>query len=399
MPGANIVLGVSGGIAAYKAAELCSRLGKAGHSVRVVMTRNATQFITPLTLETLSHNAVSLEEFSHAYEIGHISLAKWADLFVVAPATANIIAKMACGVADDLLSTTYLAVTAPVLVAPAMNANMWRNAATQANVETLRKRGVRFVGPESGALACGDADIGRMSEPAAIAEAIERILHPLSDLAGKSVLVTAGPTHEPLDPVRFIGNRSSGRMGYAIAEAAVRRGARVTVVSGPVAIPAPAGARVVPVVTTMEMYEAVLAEAEKADCVIQAAAPADFRAEAVAGSKIKRTGEELVLRLAPNPDIAAELGRRKRPGQVLVAFAAETDDAIANARGKLTRKNADFVVCNDVTKPGAGFDVETNIITIVSPEGEQSFPLMSKREAAERILDRAAALLGSGESK
>ena len=399
MPGAKIVLGVSGGIAAYKAAEICSRLGKAGHSVRVVMTKNAAEFITPLTLETLSHNAVSLEEFSHAFEIGHISLAKWADLFVVAPATANILAKMACGIADDLLSTTFLAVTAPVLVAPAMNANMWRNPATQANIETLRARGVRFVGPESGALACGDADIGRMSEPEAIVAAIEEILRPRRDLAGKRVLVTAGPTHEPLDPVRFIGNRSSGRMGYALAEAAADRGAEVTVVSGPVAIPAPRGARVVPVTTTMEMYEAVLREAEGVDCVVQAAAPADFRAEAVAASKIKRTGEELSVRLVPNPDIAAELGRRKRPGQVLVAFAAETDEAVANARGKLVKKNADFVVCNDVTKPGAGFDVETNIITIVSPEGEESFPLMSKREAAERILDRAAALLASGETK
>lgn len=393
MQGKRIVLGVTGGIAAYKAAEICSRLRKAGCQVRVVMTKHAAEFISPLTLETLSGSAVSIDEFHHTFEIGHISLAKWAEAFVVAPATANIIAKMACGIGDDLLSTTALAMVCPVLVAPAMNCNMYRNAATQANLTTLAARGVRFVGPEKGVLACGDEDIGRMSEPAAIIEAIKELFAPKKqDLLGRTVLVTAGPTHEPIDPVRFIANRSSGRMGYAIAEAALARGARVILASGPVQIAPPPQAELCRATTTQDLYDIVTSRAQEADCVIQSAAPADFCVEEVADRKIKRTGEDMVIRLKPNPDIAAELGRRKRPGQVLVAFAAETNDAVANARGKLVKKNADFVVCNDVTMPGAGFDVSTNIITIVDREGEESLPLMSKREAADRILDRVVGL-------
>lgn len=387
----KIVLGISGGIAAYKAADVCSRLKKAGCEVRVVMTKNATEFISPLTLETLSGNAVAVEEFGHTFEIGHISLAKWADAFVIAPATANVIAKMTCGIGDDLLSTTALAMVCPVLVAPAMNCNMYRHPATQENLAKLAARGVRFVGPESGFLACGDEDIGRMSDPAKIVDAIDQLLTPVrQDLAGKTVLVTAGPTHEPIDPVRFIANRSSGRMGYAIAEAAVERGARVILASGPVQIAPPKGVELHKATTTKDLYEIVTGCAEEADCVIQSAAPADFCVEEVADKKIKRTGDDMVIRLKPNPDIAAELGRRKRPGQILVAFAAETNDAVENARGKLVKKNADFVVCNDVTKPGAGFDVATNIITIVDREGEESLPLMTKREAADRILDRVA---------
>lgn len=387
----KIVLGVSGGIAAYKAADVCSRLKKAGARVRVVMTKNAAEFISPLTMETLSGNAVALEEFSHTFEIGHISLAKWADAFVVAPATANILAKMACGIGDDLLSTTALAMVCPVLVAPAMNCNMYRHPATQENLARLGTRGVQFVGPERGFLACGDEDIGRMTQPEAIVSAIEALFAPQrQDFAGKTVLVTAGPTHEPIDPVRFIANRSSGRMGYAIAEAALARGARVLLASGLVQIAPPKGAEVYRATTTKELYDIVTGHAAEADCVIQSAAPADFCVEEVAAQKIKRTGNDMVIRLKPNPDIAAELGRRKRPGQVLVAFAAETNDAVENARGKLIKKNADFVVCNDVTRPGAGFDVNTNIITIVDGQGEESLPLMTKREAADRILDRVA---------
>ncbi len=390
LKGKKIVLGVSGGIAAYKAADACSRFKKQGAEVRVVMTKNATEFISPLTLETLSGNAVAIEEFSHTFEIGHISLAKWADAFVVAPATANVIAKMACGIGDDLLSTTALAMICPVLVAPAMNANMYRHPATQENLARLKERGVHFVGPESGFLACGDADIGRMSEPEKIVAATADLFRPLlSDFAGKTVLVTAGPTHEPIDPVRFIANRSSGKMGYAIAEAAVARGARVILASGPVQIAPPKGVELHKATTTKDLYEIVTAHAAEADCVIQSAAPADFCVEEVADQKIKRKGD-MVIRLKPNPDIAAELGRRKREGQILVAFAAETNDAVENARGKLVKKNADFVVCNDVTKPGAGFDVNTNIITIVDREGEEELPLMTKREAADRILDRVA---------
>lgn len=387
----RIVLGVSGGIAAYKAADVCSRLKKAGAQVRVVMTKNASEFITPLTLETLSGNAVALEEFGHAFEIGHISLAKWADAFLVAPATANVIAKMACGIADDLLSTTYLAMTCPVIVAPAMNCNMYRHAATQENLARLAARGVRFIGPERGFLACGDENIGRMSEPAKIVEELESVLAPQThDFSGKTVLVTAGPTHEPIDPVRFIANRSSGKMGYAIAQAAIDRGAKVILATGPVQIAPPKEAEVYRATTTQDLYDIVTARAQQADCVIQAAAPADFCVENVSDKKIKRTGEDMAIRLKPNPDIAAELGRRKHGGQVLVAFAAETNDAVENARAKLVKKNADFVVLNDVTKPGAGFDVATNIITIVDRQGEESLPLMTKREAAERILDRVA---------
>lgn len=393
MKNKRVVLGVSGGIAAYKAAQLCSLLRKAGAEVRVVMTPNATRFLQPLTLETLSGNAVSVEEFSHTFEIGHISLAKWADAFVVAPATANILAKFACGIADDLLSTTFLAMTCPVLVAPAMNCAMWKNPATVANMRTLRDRKIRVVGPESGRLACGDEDIGRMSEPETILAALREALSTATrDFEGKRVLVTAGPTREPLDPVRFIGNRSSGRMGYAIAQAAIDRGASVTLLSGPVSIEPPKGATVIRVETTMELYEAAVSAAREADCVIQAAAPADFRAESVADTKIKRTGEDLSIRLTPNPDIAAALGKAKREGQALVAFAAETGDTIANAKGKLIKKNADFIVANDVTQPGAGFDVPTNIITLVDARGETPLPLMSKREAADKILDRVLAV-------
>ncbi|MBO4368027.1 MAG: bifunctional phosphopantothenoylcysteine decarboxylase/phosphopantothenate--cysteine ligase CoaBC [Clostridia bacterium] len=394
MAGSRIVLGITGGIAAYKAAGLCSSLIKAGCEVRVVMTKNACEFITPLTLETLSKNAVSVEEFSHAYEIGHISLAKWADAFVVAPATANIIAKMAGGIADDLLSTTFLAMTCPVLAAPAMNANMWRNPAVQDNIAKLRARGVRFIGPESGRLACGDADIGRMSEPEDIARECLRMLSVKKDLTGYTFVVTAGPTHEPIDPVRYISNRSSGRMGIAIAQACASRGARTVLVAGPVSVSMPDGCEIIRIDTTQQLHDTLIGLSKEADCIIQAAAPADFRAEQTAASKIKRTGDVLDLKLVPNPDIAAKLGSMKRSGQVLVAFAAETDHAVENARSKLVKKNADFVVLNDVTKPGAGFDVDTNIITIVGRETEEVFPLMSKREAADIIVDRCARMLG-----
>ena len=394
MAGNRIVLGITGGIAAYKAAGLCSSLVKAGCEVRVVMTKNACEFITPLTMETLSKNAVSVEEFSHAYEIGHISLAKWADAFVVAPATANIIAKMAGGIADDLLSTTFLAMTCPVLAAPAMNANMWRNPAVQDNIAKLRARGVRFIGPESGRLACGDADIGRMSEPEDIAKECLRLLSAEKNLTGYTFVVTSGPTQEPIDPVRYISNRSSGRMGTALAQACASRRARTVLVTGPVSVPMPDGCEIIRITTTQQLHDALIGLSKEADCIIQAAAPSDFRAEQTAGSKIKRTGESLALKLVPNPDIAAELGSMKRPGQVLVAFAAETDHAVENARSKLVRKNADFVVLNDVTKPGAGFDVETNIITIIGRETEEVFPLMSKREAADIIVDRCARMLG-----
>ena len=390
----RIVVGVTGGIAAYKAAELISRLKKAGAQVRVVMTENATKFIPPLTLETLSGNRAYVDQFNREFEIEHIALAKWAELFVVAPATANFIGKMANGIADDLMSTTAMAVTCPVLLAPAMNTNMWKNPACQANMQTLIARGILTVGPESGKLACGDTDVGRMSEPAAIAARIGEILGREKDLTGRTVMVTAGPTVERIDPVRFITNRSTGKMGYAIAEAARDRGANVVLVSGPVNLPPVPGVEMVNVTSSAQLCENVLNNGPRADIVIQAAAPADFTPAHVADKKIKKQpGEGMSLELKPTTDIAAELGRRKHDGQVLVAFAAETNDVLDNARKKLVKKNADMIVANDVTRPGAGFGTDTNLITIITADTMDELPMMSKRAAADAILDAAKKFL------
>ena len=388
----HIVVGVTGGIAAYKACELVSRLKKRGAQVRVVLTDHACRFVPPLTFETLSGSPASTDTFAPRRELEHIALAKWADLFLIAPATANCLAKLANGIADDLLSTTALAMTCPVLIAPAMNANMYRHPATQANIETLRGRGVRFVGPGTGHLACGDDDVGRMCEPEKIAEAAEAILNVRQDFAGVKVLVTAGPTVERIDPVRYITNRSSGKMGYAIAEAARDRGAQVCLVSGPVNLARPAGIDVVGVEASAELCEAVLNRGEWADVVIQAAAPADFRPVKMADSKIKKTGAGMTLQLENTTDIAAELGRRKHEGQILVAFAAETNDVLENARGKLQKKNADLVVANDVSRSDAGFGVDTNAVTLITREDARALPLLTKRETADGILDRVAEL-------
>jgi len=396
----KIVLGVSGGIAVYKACDLVSRLKKRGAQVRVVMTENAMKFVPKLTFATLSANPVMSDTFQERNELEHISLAKWADAFVVAPATANIIAKLANGIGDDLLSTTALAMTAPLMIAPAMNANMWRHPATQANMRTLIERGAHVVGPESGHLACGDDDIGRMSDPEKIAEAIDSLLTPRTDFAGKRVLVTAGPTVERIDPVRFITNRSTGKMGYAIAEAARDRGAEVVLVSGPVQLKPPKGVETVSVESSAQLCENVLARGESADVVIQAAAPADFTPETVADKKIKKTGEDMVIRLKSTTDIAAELGRRKHEGQVLVAFAAETNDVIENAQGKLVKKNADLVVANDVSRKDAGFGVDTNIVTLISRTDVRHLPMMTKREVADGILDRIQEIMaGAGRAE
>ena len=391
----QIVLGVTGGIAAYKACDLTSRLVKQGAKVRVVLTEHAARFVPPMTFAALSGNPACTDTFAPRKELEHISLAKWADAFVIAPATANCLGKLAGGIADDLLTTTALATTAPLLIAPAMNANMWRHPATQANLQTLLNRGAKTVGPGVGRLACGDDDVGRMSEPAEIVEALEKLLNGKRDFEGVKVLVTAGPTVERIDPVRYITNRSTGKMGYAIAEAARDRGAEVALVSGPVNLAAPAGVELVPVESSGDLCAAVLARGEWADVVIQAAAPADFTPETFAEGKIKKTGEGMVLRLKNTTDIAAELGRRKRPGQVLVAFAAETDDVLENARGKLDRKNADMVVANDVSRADAGFGVDTNAVTLVTRDGETALPLMRKREVADGILDAVAAMIGA----
>ena len=389
----RVVVGVTGGIAAYKACDLVSRLKKRGAEVRVVLTEHACKFVPPLSFEALSGMPAHVDTFAPRDGMEHIALAKWADLFVIAPATANCLAKLANGIADDLLSTTALAMTCPVLIAPAMNANMFRHPATQANLDILRARGVHIVGPESGRLACGDDDVGRMSEPEAIVEAIESILNAKQDYVGVRVLVTAGPTVERIDPVRYITNRSTGKMGYAIAEAARDRGAEVALVSGPVNLSRPAGVDVIGVESSAELCDAVLSRGAWADVVIQAAAPADFRPAIIADHKIKKTGAGMTLDLENTTDIAAELGRRKRDGQVLVAFAAETDDMVENARGKLDRKNADLVVANDVSRKDAGFGVDTNAVTLITRDDAAALPLMSKRAAADAILDKAIELL------
>ena len=393
LSGKCVVVGVTGGIAAYKTCEVVSRLKKLHADVRVIMTKNATEFVSPLTFQSLSHNPVSVDTFANiqTWEIEHIALAQRADVFVIAPATANIIGKLACGIADDMLSTTVMATHAPVLIAPAMNTAMLENAATQQNMRTLSERGMRFIAPGTGMLACGTSGAGRMSEPSQIVDEIVRTLRPREDFAGLSVVVTAGPTAEPLDPVRYIGNRSSGQMGYAIAEAAHARGAHVTLISGPTAIQPPKGVDVVRIGTTQELYDAVLGHAD-ADVVIQAAAPADYRAREISPTKIKRTGDSLMIELVPNPDIAAALGARKHPGQTLVGFAAETNNVIENAQGKLKRKSLDLIVANDVTRAGAGFDVDTNIVTLIDGEGMKELPMMTKREVADGILDRVAEL-------
>lgn len=390
-----VVLGVTGGIAVYKACELLRLLQKRGIDVFVVMTQNACRFVAPLTFETLSGHPVAVDTFDRpqTWEVEHIALAKRADLFLIAPATANIMGKMACGIADDMLSTTVMATRAPVLVAPAMNTGMWENAAVQQNVKALRARGVEIVAPVSGHLACGDNGAGKLEDVEVIAERACDLLFAKKDMEGLRVMVTAGPSREALDPVRYISNRSSGKMGYAIAQAAQKRGAEVTLLSGPVAIEAPQGVKLVPFTTTQELLDRASELAQEQDLLIQAAAPADYRAKEIAPQKIKKQGgEPMAFTLVENPDVAATLGKAKRSGQVFVGFAAETNDVLAHARDKLARKNLDMIVANDVTRPGAGFDVDTNIVTLITKDGQEALPMMSKAEVAQRILDRALAL-------
>ena len=395
LTGKHVVLGVTGGIAAYKACEVVSRLRKLHAGVDVIMTENATRLVAPLTFETLSCRPVCVDTFSRteSWDVKHISLAQKADLFVVAPATANIMAKMANGIADDMLSTTLLATRAPILLAPAMNTGMWLNPATQQNLRTLQQRGISTVGPASGYLACGDNGAGRMSEPSEIVDAVISILCPVRDMEGMKVLVTAGPTVERIDPVRYITNDSSGKMGYALAEAAQARGAEVTLVTGPVHIPVPSGVNVVQVTSTMSLYETMMERCEQQDIIVQAAAPADYRVEHPADQKIKKDdGQPLVLRLIENPDIARAVGSKKRTGQILVGFAAETQNVTANAQKKLDKKNLDLIVANDVTAEGAGFGVDTNIVTLITKAGLEPLPKLSKREVADRIWDKALSL-------
>ena len=395
LTGKKIVLGVTGGIAAYKSAEVVSRLRHQGANVHVIMTKNATEFIAPLTFRTLSANPVAVDTFSapEAWNVEHVALAKLADIFVIAPATANILAKMACGIADDMLSTTVLATKAPVLAAPAMNTGMWTAEATRRNVETLRERGVEFAGPGTGILACGDEGAGRMSEPAEIVKRIEELLSRKTDLQGLKILVTAGATRERLDPVRFLTNDSSGKMGFALAEAARDRGAEVTLVKAATTAPVPAAIRIIPVESARDLLAAMKKEAPKQDVIIQAAAVADYRPAAVSKTKIKKkAGEPMVLTLEENPDVAKAIGQIKKEKQTLVGFAAETDHVESHAEAKLKAKNLDMIVANDVTKPGAGFNTDTNIAVLITKDEKRELPLMSKRQLADVILDRITEL-------
>lgn len=390
MNGKNVVLGITGGIAAYRAAQIAREMTKRGAHVYCILTRNATNFITQQTMETLTGNPAVVDMFARPdkWEVEHIALAKRADVFLVAPASANFIGKVASGVADDMLTTTVMATRAPLLIAPAMNSNMYENPVTQRNMQTLKTLlHAQFIEPKVGLLACNDVGKGHIADDEAILEAVERALTP-GDLTGKKVLVTAGPTREALDPVRFLTNRSSGRMGYALAEAAARRGAEVTLVSGPVALECPTGVRREFVESTQDLYCAMERLCREQDVIIQAAAPADYRPAHIAGQKIKKAdGEAMELKLVENPDVAAMVGSKKRPGQVLVAFAAETQNLSENAAQKLDKKNVDFIVGNDVTRPGAGFDVDTNIITIFDRSGATELPMMKKTEVADKILD------------
>ena len=389
--GKHIVLGVTGGIAAYKSAEIVSRLRHLGADVHVIMTKNATEFVTPLTFQTLSANVVVTDTFQAPdyWNVEHVALAKLADLFVIAPATANILAKMAHGIADDMLSTTVLATQAPVLVAPAMNTGMWTAKATRANMDILRERGVHVIGPDSGMLACGDSGAGRMSEPEDIVAEMERILFPKRDYEGLRVLVTAGATRERLDPVRYLTNDSSGKMGLALAEAARERGAQVTAVCGSLSVSVPEGIRMIRIESAGELLDVMMKEAPAQDIIIQAAAVCDYRPAEKQDIKIKKKeGEPLTLLLTENPDVARAVGEKKRKGQILVGFAAETDHVQENAVSKMKKKNLDMIVANDVTAPGAGFNVDTNIVTLITKDGSEPLPLQSKRQLADVIFDR-----------
>jgi phosphopantothenoylcysteine decarboxylase/phosphopantothenate--cysteine ligase len=400
----RVTVGVSGGIAAYKAAELVRALQRQALEVHVIMTDAATRFVQPLTFAALTGHKVitglwddadsaegSYESSSGQSGIEHIGEAQWADALVVAPATANILAKFAHGIADDFLTTTVLATRAPILVAPAMNVNMWDHPATQANLEILRQRGVRVIEPGTGDLACGMVGAGRMAEPEAIADAVLNALGRRHDLAGEIVLVTAGGTREALDPVRYLGNRSSGKMGYALADAAQSRGAKVILISGPSALYPPPHCEVVKVTTAEEMRTAVLERMSDATLVIKSAAVADYRPVNVSEQKLKRTGP-ITIELAPTEDILAEVVRRRRPGQLIVGFAAETENRMENGRAKLLRKGADAIVVNDVSSDGVGIDADNNAATFLTSSTAIELHEMPKRKLADRILDEILGL-------
>jgi phosphopantothenoylcysteine decarboxylase/phosphopantothenate--cysteine ligase len=396
LKGKSVVVGVCGGIAAYKVVEVVSRLKKLGADVDVIMTANAQKFVTPLTFRSLSHRPVVTDMFDEPeyWDIKHISLAKKADLFIIAPATANIIGKLASGIADDMLSTTVVATKAPVLIVPAMNHDMYANEIVQQYIGKLKKLGYIFMEPETGVMAEGSSGKGRLPEPRSIVDTAVGLLKPVCDLKGLRLLVTAGPTRENIDPVRYISNYSSGKMGYAVAQAAADRGADVVLVSGPVSIGVPDSVKIIPVNTAVEMRDAVLKEFPDCDAVVMAAAVADYRAAEVSELKIKKADEELVIRLEKNPDILKELGNIKGD-KILAGFCAETDHLVENALKKVGTKNLDMIVANDVTMEGAGFGTDTNIIKIIKRDGAViDLPLMSKLAAAHKVLDVLRDLAG-----
>jgi phosphopantothenoylcysteine decarboxylase/phosphopantothenate--cysteine ligase len=387
----TVVLGITGGIAAYKIADLASKLAKEGFDVQVIMTKNATEFITPLTFETLTGNRCIIDTFARDFEwdVKHVALAKKAAAMLIAPATANVIAKMAAGIADDMLTTTVLAMRCPVIVAPAMNTAMYENPITQRNISTLREYGYHILEPDSGVLACKDVGKGRLVQTDVLYSVLLKYAVYSQDLAGKHVLVTAGPTQESLDPVRYLTNHSTGKMGYEIAKAAWMRGAQVTLISGPTALEAPFGVKRVSVVSAQDMFEQVKVFAPNADYIVKAAAVADFTFPCVSSEKIKKgTEEQMSLSLTKTEDILGYLGTHKKDGQILCGFSMETQNLIENSRQKLKKKHADMIVANNLKDDGAGFGVDTNVVTMITVDDAVSLPVMAKSEVAHRLLDQ-----------
>ena len=390
LKGKTVVLGVTGGIAAYKIANLASMLVKQHANVRVIMTQNATNFITPTTFETLTGKKCLVDTFDRNFEfqVEHVSLAKQADIFMIAPATANVIAKVAHGLADDMLTTTFLACRSPKYIVPAMNTQMYENPITQDNLNICRKYGMYVIEPASGYLACGDTGAGKMPEPETLFEYILQELACEKDLAGKKVLVTAGPTREAIDPVRYITNHSTGTMGYAIARAAARRGAELTLVSGPVDLKAPLGVRLVPVISAKDMFDAVTSVSAEQDAIIKAAAVADYRPAVVGAEKTKKSDGNMNIELERTDDILAWLGAHRREGQVLCGFSMETQNMLENSRAKLAKKNVDMIVANSLRTAGAGFGTDTNLVTVITKDGAEELELMSKDQVAHELLNR-----------
>lgn len=398
LKGKTVLLGITGGIAAYKAAYLASALVKLHASVEVVMTRNATEFIAPLTFEQLTGNKVMVNTFDRnfVHQVEHIALADRTDLVMIAPATANVCAKLAHGLADDMLTTTVLACTCPKLIAPAMNTHMYENPVTQDNLEILRRYGWEVIAPASGRLACGAVGAGKLPEPQDLLQYILREIAFPHDLKGKRVLVTAGPTQESLDPVRYLTNHSTGKMGYAIARRAMERGADVTLISGPTQLERVPFVKMVDVVSAQDMFEAVSARAEESDLIFKAAAVADYTPCDYSGDKIKKKEGDLSIPLKRTVDILSWLGEHRRPGQVICGFSMETRDMVANSQAKLEKKKVDMICANNLKVSGAGFGVDTNILTVITRQGAEELPLMGKEDAAGQVIDRAVALLGEG---